>query len=242
MIQSFSDNVAALVGYALIGSTFITGLAYWLFKTFGEKWLSSKFEERLASYKHEQQKEIEQLRFNISRMMDRTAKLHQREFESLPEIWGRLVDVHSGIASLTSPLQMYPDVDRMTSKQFDEFVAATPFSDVTKDELRTAPKKLEFYKNAITWHRISEAYKRHFEFSMYFQKNSIFVHEELDSKIQVISDALYSALVEKESSHEHKEFRQDWRKSKEEMKKATDDLKSLKREVQSRLWTQPNGA
>jgi hypothetical protein len=28
----------------------------------GEKWLNAKFEERLAEYKHAQQKEIEQLR------------------------------------------------------------------------------------------------------------------------------------------------------------------------------------
>jgi hypothetical protein len=62
-----------------------------LFKVLGEKWLNAKFEERLAQYKHAQQKEIEQLRFRINSLMDRTTKLHQHEFDVLPEAWSRLM-------------------------------------------------------------------------------------------------------------------------------------------------------
>jgi hypothetical protein len=55
-----------------IGAVFAVGggiavVAYALLKFFGEKWLSAKFEERLAAYKHAQQKELEELRLKSIR-------------------------------------------------------------------------------------------------------------------------------------------------------------------------------
>jgi len=46
----------------------------------------------LLAYKHEQQKELEHLKFSINAQMDRATKLHQREFEALPEAWSNSTD------------------------------------------------------------------------------------------------------------------------------------------------------
>jgi hypothetical protein len=86
-VTSLTDILAA-IGALIVGSGTIGAIAFGLFKVLGEKWLNAKFEERLAEYKHAQQKEIEQLRFRINSLMDRTTKLHQHEFEVLPEAWG----------------------------------------------------------------------------------------------------------------------------------------------------------
>jgi hypothetical protein len=67
-----------LGGFGVIAALLVT-VAYYLFKFLSEKWLNAKFEERLAAYKHEQQKELERLKFEINTLMDRTVKLHQRE-------------------------------------------------------------------------------------------------------------------------------------------------------------------
>lgn len=64
----------------------LAGFAYWLFKQFSEKWLTAKFNERLQAYKHQQQKELDELRFKISGLLDRTTKLYQRELRFCPKL------------------------------------------------------------------------------------------------------------------------------------------------------------
>ena len=53
------------IGLITVASGGIGTITYLIFKRFSEKWLDNKFEERLATYKHQQQKELEQVRFKI---------------------------------------------------------------------------------------------------------------------------------------------------------------------------------
>jgi hypothetical protein len=117
VMRDIFTNLLAIFGLSAIGFGGIAAVSYWLFKLFSEKWLNTKFQERLESYKHEQQKELEQLRFKINALMDRTTKLHQREFDVLPEAWSRLVDAHDHVFSV-----QYPDVDKMNGQQLEELV------------------------------------------------------------------------------------------------------------------------
>ena|SRR5215207_8611448 len=89
---SFTRDILATIGAALVGFGLSGAIAFALFKFRGERWVNAKFEERLAAYRPEQQKEIENFKFNINKLMDRATKLHQREFEVLPEIWSKLND------------------------------------------------------------------------------------------------------------------------------------------------------
>ena len=111
-------SLAALIGVFVVGAGGAVAIAFAFFKWLGEKWLNSRFEERLEAFKHAQQLEIEHLRFRISAMMDRTEKLYQREFEVLPEIWGLLIDSLGAVRSVTGPLQprrgcsLFPAISR----------------------------------------------------------------------------------------------------------------------------------
>ena len=116
VVNSLSD-VFTFIGYIVVGSGIVGTPVWWLFRTFSEKWLSAKFAERLAAYKHEQQKELEHLKFAINAQMDRATKLHQKEFDALPEAWGRLMDAHGIIMSVVSRLQSTPDLNAMASDQ-----------------------------------------------------------------------------------------------------------------------------
>src|SRR5438128_9621440 len=115
-------TISAITG--LLGTLGITvlgavGAAYALFRYLGDKWLTDKFNKSLEAYKHAQQQELEQLRLRINTTFDRTVKLHANEFEVLPELWAKLNDAHNHVASLTSPLQTYPDLDRLSEPAFE---------------------------------------------------------------------------------------------------------------------------
>ena len=145
-------DLAAIVGVALAGSAAFSGIALWLFKLFGEKWLGAKFAERLEAFKHDQQKEIEHLRFEINKLLDRTTKLHQREFEVLPRAWSLLARSYHSVKSITSALQAYPDIERMTTAHLDEFLSESPLMNWQKDELKVASDKNKYYQDAIFIH------------------------------------------------------------------------------------------
>ena len=117
------ENFFQWIGAITVPAGAIVAFAYWLFKLFSDKWLTAKFAERLENYKHSQQKELENVRFEINKLMDRTVKLHQREFDVLPEAWALLVDAHGITNAAISAFQQYPDVGRMDEAQLNEFLA-----------------------------------------------------------------------------------------------------------------------
>jgi hypothetical protein len=164
MKQSILDFLA-LLGGGVAAVAGIVAAAYWIFKLFSEKWLTAKFEERLAAYKHQQQKELEELRFKISGLLDRTTKLYQREFEVLPEAWGKLVITHGNVQGLVAAFQQYPDLDHMSAEQLAEFVDKSALKQWQKEELRQASSKTEYYQTASRWTRfweVSELFRDYF--------------------------------------------------------------------------------
>ena len=170
--------------------------------------------------------------------MDRTTKLHQKEFDVLPEAWGHLTDAYGVVTATTSFLQQYPDLDQMNGAQLEEFLKDTPFKDWQKDEIRNAAKKTEKYAQSIGWYKISKCREACRESHLYLTKNGIFIPEPLKIKFQEIDKLIFDALVEHEINQQH-DFRGQQRLD-ESLKKlrTTGDglLKELEKDVQSRLW------
>jgi hypothetical protein len=244
MPQSVTDLITWLGG-GLIVFTAAAGVAYWIFRAFSEKWLTAKFDERLAAYKHEQQKELEELRFKISGLLDRATKLAQREFDVLPEAWAKLVMAHGHVQAVTTGLQQYPDIDRMDTDELTEFLEQeTILTQWQKDELKKEHKKTDYYIKLIDRHKAWEARETYRDFFVYFRKNGIFIREELKSKFHELSEMIQRTLVEHEQSV--REFRgqgiQPIRKERQKFSAESDKLmNSLEAAVQTRLWdTLPN--
>jgi hypothetical protein len=90
-----------------IAATAVVAAAYAVFQFLGKRWLEARFAERLEKFKHDQNQEIERLRYRINALMDRTTKLHQHEFEVLPEIWNKLGIAFSATSNFTSRMASY---------------------------------------------------------------------------------------------------------------------------------------
>jgi len=230
-------NLAAAVFAFLLGSGALLALALWFFKLFGENWLGAKFAERLAAFKHDQQREIEQLRFQISKLLDRTIKLHQREFEVLPKAWSLLAKSYHVVKGVTSPLQSYPDIDRMKSAQLDEFLADCPLQGWQKTELREAKDKNKYYQDAIFWHHVQRARDSCRKSGLFLLKNGIFLPKELKQQFQKIAGLSWEALVEHELNKQHELIPRE-RKAFDRFDKEGEPLmKELEAAVQERLWS-----
>ena len=102
----------ALAALGTIGLTvgLMVGTGYTLFRYLGDRWLSAKSSERLEAFKHAQQAQLEQLRLTINTTFDRTVKLHNHEFDVLPELWSRLNVAFGMAVSFVSPFQSHADL------------------------------------------------------------------------------------------------------------------------------------
>ena len=222
---------------SILTALIATGLATWAFKLFGEKWLSAKFSERLEAYKHAQQKELERLKFNINALMDRTTKLHQYEFDVLPQLWGLLNDAFGHSIRLVSRLQTNPDLDRMEPAQLTEFIESCELAQWQKDKLSAMQRKNDEYFKMIFWHKLNKANKAVIEFNNFYVKNGIFIQSDLKTHFDEIRDMMFEALNEKEFEESHGVPREGrYEKSDRLWKDGQTKLGEIGALVQNRLW------
>jgi hypothetical protein len=226
----------AAVGLSALGfgSVFLAAVA--AVKWFGESWVTSKFSERLEAFKHAQQREIEQLKFQISASMDRATKLHQREFETVPEAWSTLVAAFNSIKAFTSPFQSYADVGRMTDQELEEFLDGTDLGKAQKNDILTSADRNSAYQQAVFWSRftvVQNDYRKHRTFLL---KNAIFMPAAMKAKFSAIGDLAWDALAEHRINHEMKAWSK--RPQLEKFEKLGDGmLLELEIEIQRRLWS-----
>ena len=235
-LQNVISAVLAWVGALLVAGGGLAAVAFWIFKLLSEKWLNAKFEERLSAYRHAQQRELEQLKFEINTLMDRTVKLHQKEFDVLPEAWGRLTDAHGVTTSITAALQQYPDLNRMNDEQLAELLENSFLLKWQKAELQKVADKNRYYMKAVGWHNISKARDSCREFHAYLLKNGIFIPEPMKAKFLELDQIIFSALVEHELNHEEIGGPRLQDGLKTLLGKGAEVLKSLEADVQGRLW------
>jgi hypothetical protein len=186
MSDIFNEFLKLIGGVAAIGAA-SAAFAYALFRIFTTKWIETRFSERLEAFKHQQNQEIEHLRFRINTMMDRNVKLHQHEFDVLPETWSLLTDAFFTIEPIALGLQQYPDLDRMSEEYLDDFLDKSPLTSLQKSELKASPDKIRLYSRMKTTHDLNKTIDVYNNFHATLTKNGIFIIENL--KVQFAAEA-----------------------------------------------------
>jgi hypothetical protein len=240
------EKVLAALGGLMVVLAALGGGCWWLFQRFSDRWLKAKFEERLADYKHAQERELEeykhehqrtleQVKLQISTLLDRTVKFHQQEYEVLPELWRRLTDTYHAIQEFTSPEKSYPDLDRMNAAQLGEFFQHSSLLDSDRDEIAKAEHKLSSYIKIKFHYDVVSVRKIHARFYRYLKRNGIFINPELKDRFYEIDDLLSKTFYNYKFNEENNVA---------PGKTVTDFLprvsslyNGLDQEVHDRLWT-----
>jgi hypothetical protein len=229
-------RVAELIGYTVVGGGAIVAFAFQLFKRFGEKWLDARFDERLQNLRHAQAQEIEGLRFKISTLLDRATKLHQREFEVLPESWSKLNDTFWQAMHFVSPIQSYPDLERESPPVRESFLEKCRLNDWEKGQVRLAREMNKKYQELIFKYDLSAAKEKFREANSFLLKNGIFIEKDIRARSQKLLDLTWNAIIEADVNHdiEHgfrqREATQGLRSNGESM------MKELEAVIHERLW------
>jgi hypothetical protein len=212
--------------------------AYLVFTFLGKKWIDSWFAERLETTKHELDKELEKTRYQINSLFNRVTKIHEKEFEVLPEAWHKMQDALGRTSSFTSLFQQYPDINKMSPSALQEFLAKSILHEFEKQELLQAGDKLSYYQDKMFWHELRTVEEAFFDFHNYIVRNRIFLSLDLQEQFTKVDDVMWRAIVERKVGQEagdHQMWASAFKKIKEEINPVRDTIEKL---VQARLHYQ----
>ncbi len=223
--------IAKLLTYGGTGAL----VAYGLFKFLGKKWIENKFAEKLQEHKHAQDKELEELKFKINALFSRITKIHEKEFEVLPEAWLKMQEALGRASQLVSLFREYPDLDRMSKEAISEFLAQSKLNDYEKKELLEASNKLTYYQNTIFWHDLKETQESFWDFHNYIIKYRVFMSSILQEQFGKIDDIIWKAIVERKVGHEANDIKM-WTNAYKQIRDETNPIRDeIEKLVQSRL-------
>jgi hypothetical protein len=218
------------IGVYLSGAT---AFAYVIFRFFSEKWIETKFSERLEEFKHKQNKEIEELKLRINTIFNRLTKIHDKELEILPESWNLLQEAIGRVADFTSIYQFYPNLDRMTQPELETFLSTSDLYDFEKNELKQKTDKLTYYQERLFLRKANKAEASLMDFHNFVVKNRIFMTSELQELFTKIDGIMQEAKILRENGQEDRALSAAaYKKMRDEINPIKD---SIEKTIQSRL-------
>jgi hypothetical protein len=231
------DTLLKLIGAIAGVGGGLVAIVYVTFKFLATKWIDNRFATSLEAFRHKHQEEIERLRFQINTQFDRMTKLHQYEFNVLPQIWSLLNDAYRGSLVLTSSLREYPDLDNMAEAQFFEFVEACRLPSWQKKELKDTDRKNNYYVKKIFWLELHDAKQLSDKFHDYMMKNSIFMSEEISDRFHAMDDLIRRTIIEQDTYRRTQQpvSAKEAERLGSQGPRMLNELKSI---VQKRLWTE----
>lgn len=230
------EPIFKYVGALVLAGGGLSLIVYQVFKCLASKWLDAKFEERLQALKHQHGKELEHLKFRISTLLDRATKLHQREFNILPEAWAKLNDAFWDTRAFVHPMQSFPDIDHMTPAEKSSFIGACKLLDWQKTELSNANDKNKYFQDKIFWHKSAEIQSKVRDAYTFIVKNGIFINDEIRQQFSAIHDMIWNALTEHQLNREHDIPPLQRNEISKLIAEGEDRMKELERVIHIRLW------
>lgn len=190
-METFADIVLYALG-AVGGATVL----WKLFENLMSRWVDDKLKRGFQGLLHDQTREIELLRADLTKAFDRASKLHHREFEVLPAVWEKVCDAFWTANSLVHPFQEYPDLNAMSSQQLDDFLDNSPLRDWERIQVRVSNDMNAEYVDLIYWHRNSKSMSALREASGALARSGIFIEDDVRGQLSEIVDHVHTALVE----------------------------------------------
>ncbi|MGB8289464.1 hypothetical protein [Rhizobium ruizarguesonis] len=239
-VWEWAKSAMALLG---LGGLTIGGAAavgYGLFKWLGEKWIDQKFEKHMEAYKTEQSRELERLRHKINSVFDRTIRLHTKEFEVLPDLWGKLVEAHGRGRGFVSDGQYSVDIERMDDQELAEYLEGTPFTESQKRGIKEETRPLEkakLFTSFSNHYRHRHAQERATIFAKGLRMDGIFVQPEIKADMDKMLELIEKAVSEKRINCEIGDHHQ-WKKTHYERFEIEVPplLEKIEKAISGRLW------
>ena len=196
--MTYVNFLAALGGTAGL-VVILIGATWGLFKVFGEKWMTNKFDAKLKDIDHANNVLTRHLQSQLDREFDRAKRLLSKEFDVLADGWAILHEAFWRAREATSSMRIIHSFERMSDAQTEAFIEGCDLQNWQKKELREkedAEQRDEYYKPAYEWLLYSQCMKAKTELVKIVDRNSIFMQPSIRTLFDQLQDRIANALVE----------------------------------------------
>lgn len=197
------EELQRLLGELLLQFLLVVAASVAALRWLAKRYVDHRLEKELQAFRHEHDKELERLKFEITSLFSRVSKIHEKEFEILPEAWFRLQKALGAAAHLASALIKYPKLDEMSQAHFEAFVESADLLEFQKAELRKADNRVQYYLEQVFWRDFGRAETAHAELHNYLADQRIFLTKNLHGRFLELAQAIRKALNSVEIGHQH---------------------------------------
>lgn len=190
------EQLLQIVGEVVVYGGGVSAITYGTLRWFGKRWFEHQFNQRLEELRRKQNEILEETRYEIDKRFDRVTKIHEKEFEVLPEAWRLLQNAYGKLISVASPLQSWPNLNRYSEEELEAFLENSDLHNFQKEELREADDKLQYYQEKAYWLRLNEARQDLQKFRDFIRHNNIFISSDLSELFSEIESVMIRAEVE----------------------------------------------
>lgn len=230
-----NDEILKFIGEVVAYGGSATFIAYMVFKHLSNKWIENKFQEKLENYKTEQQKELEVYKHKINSLFNRVSKIHEKEFEVLPQMYSLMIEAIEKISIVTSTFKQYHNVKDMSKERLEVFLENSFLEDWQKEELKKSYDKQKYYQKASAFFDLHNSKKAIYEFHSYIERNRLFLKDDIKQKFNEIDSLIweiYNSSDVAEEVEDNKMKVQAWRDTRDKIEPIRQEIERL---VQERL-------
>ncbi len=176
-MNNFIIQVIASLG----GAAAITGLSL--------TWFGKKIVERQI------EKSAEKAKYKIEAEFDRISKIQSHEFNILPELWHKLLNLMGNLSYITNPVKEFPDLNRMNEEELIENLGKKDWPEHIKKQILESTDKEGTYLFWAMKKAFFDTEKLLNDFHNYYLINKIFLTEDMDNCLEKIDSLCLDVLV-----------------------------------------------
>jgi hypothetical protein len=188
---------------------------------------------------------MEKVRLEASRILDRSIRLTEREFEVSAEAWSLVFEVYIRTMSAMPGFRQYPDLEHASDEVVRRVAAGADLDEFEINELIKRPgnERNKYYSDRMRAHEIWDAKKAVQTASHYLAKKALFLEKDVHSRLTEFVDRAWTAIVDQELVWEMRgqgPIPKDLRRDDEEFRKTGESkIKDLEQFVRERFWDRP---
>jgi hypothetical protein len=197
--------ISEFLGRFLVAGGGAALIAFGLFRWLGQKWIEDKFAKRLEQQRHDNAELLAELKVKWDAELQGKIKYLDREFQVIPEAWEKLSDAHSLFAWLTSRFQSYAAVGEMSNDELAQFFEKSELLGTQRQQMREleGDARDKYYQHTIFFHRYAKVETAVREYTVFVNRNNLFMPDDLIVKLGKLADEMYRALTTARTGHEH---------------------------------------
>jgi hypothetical protein len=123
----------------------------------GEKFLNHHLERKLVTLRHDQNRQIEELRAKLAHLGDRGVRSNEKEFQAIAAAWEHFVDAYAATMLCAIAYSRHPDLRKLSDDETTRYLESSDLSEQQRARVMAASDRNGALASAVEMNQINAA-------------------------------------------------------------------------------------